>query len=125
MMRSAFTLIVLLAVVPAPAVAADDTSELRQLIESLQQRLEQQDAELRRLRAEQAELRERVELKSKPQPGSEAGELPQEPAVTKTEQSTLAAQPQPEERQPWWKNERLTIGGYGSFRFEANDLPGD
>jgi hypothetical protein len=105
------------------AVAAEGNDSLKAEVESLQRRLEQQEDELARMRAQQQELLEKLKQQqaaetaavSEAVPGAEAEET-SPPQATQT-----SGPPEP----PWWRGERLHLGGYGSFRFETNDVGGD
>jgi hypothetical protein len=100
----------------------------QQLLLELKQRLDAQESELKQLRTEQQELRRQL-----------AERAPSAPAAPVTESTSAAAVPavQPMPPSPkvaaqsatsaegqWWRSDKLHIGGYGSFRFEAGDTPG-
>lgn len=113
--------VVLLLLVPATARGEGEPS-LREQMEALQKRMAEQEAELARLRAAQQELLEKLNREAAaPATGSA-------PAAVKMEKQAVAdgqsEPPGPVGASPWWKNDRLHIGGYGSFRFETNNISG-
>lgn len=94
----------------------------------LQQRLDAQEEEIRRLRAEQQELKQQLAAR----PAGEAAEstsaagaaAAQGAAAPMPPSPKAAAQSATNSNESWWRSDRLHIGGYGSFRFEAGDAPG-
>ncbi len=107
------SVVALVLLVSAAARAAGEEPSLQEQLQALQRRLDEQQAELERLRAEQQKLLEKLKAQAAPSTAAMA------PAA-----APAAAAPPPGERPPWWKSDLLTIGGYGSFRFETNDIGG-
>lgn len=120
---------VLLLLIPALG-AAEQPASTQELFLKLQQRLDAQEEEIKRLRAEQHELKQ--QLAERPAAEASAAAQPAESSST-----AVTAQPQPMPPSPkaaaqsatntdesWWRSDKLHIGGYGSFRFEAGDAPG-
>ncbi|HSE48349.1 MAG TPA: hypothetical protein VLA96_03990 [Terriglobales bacterium] len=121
---------VLLLLIPVFGFAQEPAST-QELLLKLQQRLDSQEEELKRLRAEQQELRQQLAAR----PAAEATAPPDVAPSTSRAQQTPSPQPIPASPKvaaqsattsdaPWWRSDKLHIGGYGSFRFEAGDAPG-
>lgn len=113
--------------------ARADEKTVHEQIAALERKLAEQAAQIERLRAEQQALREKIAAQTvalAAAPPSAAGSpLPSLPAGA---QEPLAAaeqtKPQPvnvAQRPSYLKSDRLVVGGYGSFRFEANNVGGN
>lgn len=110
------------------AAAAQEPASTQDLLLKLQQRLDAQDEEIKRLRAEQQELKQQLAGR----PSGEAAESRSAagPAAAQTAAPPMppspkvAAQSATAAEASWWKSDKLHIGGYGSFRFDSGDAPG-
>ena len=116
-----FSLVTWLAFVSVPARAGEGVEKtLAEQIEALRRRLEQQQAEIDHLRAEQQKLLEKLAGPEATLAPPVSASLP--PSVeqrAETNQKTDGRS-----TAPWLKSDRLHIGGYGSLRFEANNVGG-
>jgi hypothetical protein len=116
---------VLLLLIPVLATAQEPAST-QELLLKLQQRLDAQDEEIDRLRAEQQELKQ--QLAARPS-GGPAAPAESTSAASATQPAPMPASPKAAAQsatagdQSWWRSDKLHIGGYGSFRFEAGDAP--
>src|SRR2546427_6178315 len=128
--------LLLLCAACAQAVASEtDQKTIQWRIAAVERRLEEQVRDIERLRAEQQQLLERFDLTvvansplvagpaSVPVPiGTRSSSSPataqQQPPQTNEQKKNVAQKP------TWAKGDRAVFGGYGSFRFEANDIGG-
>src|SRR2546428_42911 len=128
--------LLLLCAACAQAVASEtDQKTIQERIAALERRLEEQAREIERLRAEQQQLLERLDLTAGANSPLVAGpaSVPV-PIGTRSSSSPATAQQQPPQtneqkknvaqKPTWAKGDRVVFGGYGSFRFEANNIGG-
>src|SRR2546426_4857382 len=129
------TLLLLCAACAQAAASETDQKAIQERIAALERRLEEQAREIERLRAEQQQLVERLDLTAGANSPLVAGpaSVPV-PIGTRSSSSPATAQQQPPQtneqkknvaqKPTWAKGDRVVFGGYGSFRFEANDIGG-
>src|SRR2546427_8096892 len=129
------TLLLLCAACAQAAASETDQKAIQERIAALERRLEEQAREIERLRAEQQQLLERLDLTAGANSPLVAGpaSVPV-PIGTRSSTSPATAQQQPPQtneqkknvaqKPTWAKGDRVVFGGYGSFRFEANDIGG-
>ena len=97
------------------SAAEAETEALRKQMQALMERIAAQEKELKDLKAQQAALMEQIE-KMPPKAAAPGGERLQ---------AESAAQSASVGGGKSWFADRVRLGGYGSMRFEANDLGGD
>src|SRR2546428_6939529 len=129
------TLLLLCAACAQAAASETDQKTIQERIAALERRLEEQAREIERLRAEQQQLLERLDLTAGANSPLVAGpaSIPV-PIETRSSTSPATAQQQPPQtnelkknvaqKPAWAKGDRVVLGGYGSFRFEANNIGG-
>ena len=129
------TLLLLCAACAQAAASETDQKAIQERIAALERRLEEQAREIERLRAEQQQLLERLDLTAGANSPLVAGpaSVPV-PIGTRSSSSPATAQQQPPQtneqkknvaqKPTWAKGDRVVFGGYGSFRFEANNIGG-
>jgi len=123
--RISSAVLLLFALLPSTAFAAgNEIEELRKLVQELQTQVVQQQKQIQALvdRTSAAEAAGEVAAaETEPVGGEYAAHSPEA-------QSPMGAWPSGEQggaakNEAWWRSNRLHIGGYGSFRYEANDVP--
>lgn len=119
--KAVLVLIFLLA--PGGLQAGEEQESLRQEVEALQRRLEAQEAEMAKLREEQKKLLER--LQAQESQTATVAPAPAAPAAIQEESAASTETAYTNSDEPWWKNDKLHLGGYGSFRFETNSVGGN
>lgn len=104
---------------------AQEPAATQDLLMRLQQRLDAQEEEIKRLRAEQQELKQQLAARDAAETPAPAGSSSRAaaPAEPMPPSPKAAAQSATNTHESWWRSDRLHIGGYGSFRFEAGDAP--
>lgn len=130
------TLLLLCGATCAQAAAREaDQKAIQERIAALERRLEEQAREIERLRAEQQQLLERLDLTAGANSPLVAGRASVPvPIGTRSATPPATAQEQPPQtneqkknvaqKPTWAKGDRVVLGGYGSFRFEANNIGG-
>ena len=100
------------------AFAGDpDVEALRAQLQALMDRVSEQEKALEGLKAQQALLMEQLEKRASATAALAAA--PREPLPLRAES---AAKSPTTSRGKTWFADHVTVGGYGSVRFEANDL---
>jgi len=112
------------------AAGAQSSDQSRQKVdnklEAMMRRLEAQQAEMERLRAELEALRQQVRME-----GSATGGVPaREPAAAAGAEASAAIRMEAQQHTAGddprlMLGDRVKLGGYGSFRFEVNDVGGN
>jgi len=122
--RISSAVLLLFALLPSTAFAAgNEVEELRELVQELQTQIVQQQKQIQVLldRTAPAEAASEIAAAEGEPAG---GEYPSQPAEGN---SAMAVLPSGElggaaNNEAWWRSQRLHLGGYGSFRYEANDV---
>jgi hypothetical protein len=114
---------------PSSALAQDaGKDEMRELLLKMQQQLDEQQKKIETLETalqirQAAPAQEAEQPLSAPPPES-ATVIEGARAPSPKPAATVSTTPEFAHSGSWWRSDRLTLGGYGSARFESNDVPG-
>lgn len=123
--RSTLVVSLLFTLVVRASGADPEVDRLRAEVQALLARIGAQEKELGEMKTQQAELMKKLDqMKSRAPASAGAAAAPEAPIAGERLQAESAAQSPSTSGGKGWFADRVRVGGYGSVRFEANDLGG-